>query len=1584
MTEHLTPSLEKMNFSLFQRHFVSYRLSQIPNLILNLSDSKFQLPDRSSLHVVNHFLDHDPAAGIEPDLTNPLIQNETWRKFLKFELSVSGPDTTPYPVADRYTYMPGRYRGMIPHFFNQHKEVHNIISDDMIDKAPNILAIHEYSALLKMQVTGRLHDYRKFDILMRTILNKIANTNYPRYHFIMLPLSDTLYKRSDYLQAFSRIDQSSLRNRTDFSFFLEVHLLGMIYGETTKLSVTPSAYDVQYWDKHDQLPQAEYASTHEEDEPEEEGEDSEPEAKSTLSSKEILAQSQNSTSLFERLDQGLSDRTFLVLTHGGHAIVYNLGDIKTFSSSASLFNKVIRHINSLKLVGSQKFSNTDLDKMDDETFDTVVDQHSDDPTQVEKAPPQTSTPQESETPETPQDKAIVKPQTPSPTTPEPLKITPPPKESDTDKSLPQQTIFTPFMSSVHDGLEQTVKQTPVSQSSQEARMHKLYEKHMHVKIGGKTLAEHLNPPTTSVASNTLDFLEKDLPDPAMAKSTIANYDDDYMKTLHYHDMARTLTSLMKEGMFVTDIKEESVHDQFNRYTSYRVKLVSTDGKQHSLNYKLPYVDDNGFMLVNGVKSKMIKQQVNLPICKVSPTRVNLASNYNKCLVERTTTKANSFSVWIVKYLSGLKKLDLITLGYGDLPVTERVLPYEYSAIAQSFLSITFGDWKFNLDYPHRFSSDDVSVTESLSANEIKKLESLEFKYGTYCGTGPDNTSLFWDMKDRIHRVTSTGKHLDSVVHFVALLDSLFGKEYPLPDMVAEWTELKLLDAVLPVVFVLGYEYGLSNILKLINLEYRFVPQGKRPVMNKDEIKVPFSDGSLIFSRYPLVKSLVAAGLRKFDTSRYSFISMDTPDAYYALLNDKGIRINYLKGVTSFFKFFIDPITMDVLEHMKEPTNVRDLLLRATEMLSTMEHLPAASLAHHRLRGYERLSGNLYNTVTRALAQYQNSKNPRAVLSINPEEVFMRTMADNTVQNVESINPIHEMKNNTQMTFSGSGGRTSQSFVVNDRQYPDDGVGVMSEATPDSGKVAMTVYTSANPRLTNMRGMYVSNTGDDNLDPSQVLSVASNLMPGVTQDDGKRANYVAIQLTHHVPCDNGEISRVRTGYEMVIAHRSSDTFAVTAREDGTVVDIDTKLNLVKVQYKDTPVPTAGAITLPYTTTALTTYYTSKSPVRILVKSTDISKYALGTVFKVDPKKNATVTSQERVADIKSLDKDLITKYKDVIAAVSKGDADAVYVVYLTLTDPVQPGDVDIYSFGDKYSFVSGSYLKQPLVLNVEKGEAFHRGDVLVFNSGFFDPVPGSKQVGWKHGVPATIAIMEKGETLEDGCLISKHLGDELKMSPAHVRTISFPNDTAVKDVLSVGEEVESTDLLCILEEGDLDALTMTDDPDTIAFLGELNRKAPRAKYHGHIADVQVFYAGEFEHLHPSIQDLVRKVEKKNRAIQAALKGSVKDGLYKNTTKVNPGLKYHGVEFDATTVVIEFTINETIGCSAGDKLVVANANKTVISGVMEKQFYTESKLPVDMVFSATSLYNRIVMSPFIWGILTRISEKMENDILDMYFE
>lgn len=455
--------------------------------------------------------------------------------------------------------------------------------------------------------------------------------------------------------------------------------------------------------------------------------------------------------------------------------------------------------------------------------------------------------------------------------------------------------------------------------------------------------------------------------------------------------------------------------------------------------------------------------------------------------------------------------------------------------------------------------------------------------------------------------------------------------------------------------------------------------------------------------------------------------------------------------------------------------------------------------------------------------------------------------------------------------------------------------------------------------------------------------------------------------------------------MTVAQRTSELFAVSAKDDGKVLSIDNKLNLLKVQFKDQKIPTIGHLSVPYPQSVIDTHLVNSTAIQILVKPEDITKYPVGSSFDISKGIVATVSSFERVVDPDSMmGMDLEKTFKDLLDQLRKKSVDSLFLIYLTIRHDTTPGEIDVYRFGDEYSFVSGSYLRQPLTLNIKAGESFHRGDVLVYNSGFFDPDPYSKQVGWKHGVTATVALMEKGETLEDGCLISRKLGDTLKMSPAHTRTISFTNDTAIRNVLNVGDEVESTDLLCVLEEGDLDALTMSDDPESIAFLGTLSQKAaPRARYHGHIVDFQVFYSGDFEHLHPTIQDLVRRVEKKNRSKQLALRGTSKEGQFRDSTKVPIGLKYHGVDFDRTTVVVEFMILEEIACNAGDKLVVANANKSVISGVMEEPYYTKSGMPVDVLFAATSIMARIVTSPFMWGILTRISEKMESTIVEKYF-
>lgn len=64
---------------------------------------------------------------------------------------------------------------------------------------------------------------------------------------------------------------------------------------------------------------------------------------------------------------------------------------------------------------------------------------------------------------------------------------------------------------------------------------------------------------------------------------------------------------------------------------------------------------------------------------------------------------------------------------------------------------------------------------------------------------------------------------------------------------------------------------------------------------------------------------------------------------------------------------------------------------------------------------------------------------------------------------------------------------------------------------------------------------------------------------------KRVNFIGIQHSHGVACKGYTQMPVRTGYEQVIAHRTSDLFAFTAKKAGKVVKLDE--HGMVVQYED---------------------------------------------------------------------------------------------------------------------------------------------------------------------------------------------------------------------------------------------------------------------------------------------------------------------------------------------------------------------------------------------------------------------------------
>lgn len=1595
-------STERFNYGTFRRKYTNWRFSSIPNHFTDLTDERLELPDFSTLHLCNDFLSNGDTKNIFPDLDSVFIRHERFIKYLSFIASPPSKSSQPFKILKTsFIFRESLYNAQLMKYQTTLTGFKRVYNEDSVKGLKTALLIKDYTKFLQAVFSGGLKHYYKFEFLLRTILNSIVGSNDARHHYIHFPLSNVAYNKPKYLLPMQRIDMGTLRGITDFSFYLELHLLGFIYVQKNHIS----SIKPLIWDEQEDI--------------------------NTLSC----------TSLFTRISDDVLDRINLILSVGDKCIIYNLGEIKNIAKTNNLFPLVISHLNKLKgfdVTDEDEPSENEDSILDD---DTVTDK--DDEFDNRKLPSET-VPQEIDDKEL---KDVIDPditnrlnyalKRSSAIDSSPVKVSSVTRTRDANKGMVYKTTpkesellkrnldiredDLPFLT--HDANELTdeindnlvdidtsLKPVIAPKPSQEKkpeikissqypkvgyldemekninvalakvpdvtptdveRVKKLVQIHLSSKINGMEIGDLVTAPTYNTESRDLSYLDDKVEDKTILKSKINDYDQQYVKKMQSADLAKTLSSFTKQGYFIQNIKETPIHTDFDRKTEYNIKLVDIKGKPHSINFTLPEVNENGELYANGIKFRMVKQQVNLPICKVSDYRVNLASNYNKTILERTRSVNNAFESYIDSYILDLFNQKLIDVVFGEeyLP-SQLILPFEYATIRQKYQQISFDKYRFIFYYNHRF--DNV-----VNVDQVKKFEG---KYGVYVGNTTGNEYLFWANDDVITILSQDGSS-SHTTHFISILNMLYGDKCSLPDICREYTELKILDKVFPTILVLGYEYGLKDIFTTLDLKYNFIPKGKR--IKRDsiyDIVIPFSDGHLIFNRYPLSKSLVMSGLCKLPTKTVTFDEMDDQDTYYRLLMQKGISINYLKGIQAFFDFFIDPITEEILQNMGEPTELKQLLIRATELVSTKEFYQSSSLRHHRIRGYERFSDILYNEVARSMAAYNNNVNPAKKFSINPEAVFQKIISDNTIQNLDIINPIHELKYKTQVTFTGTGGRTARSFVANDRKYPEDGVGILSEATPDSSKVALTAYTSANPRITNLRGMYEYN--EDNRDKrstSETFSITGNLMPGLTQDDGKRVSFTNIQLSHHVPCDEGEVCRVRTEYEQVIPHLVSDTFCITAKHNGVITKIDDKKSLLSIDYDDIIIPTKGKIAFPYRID--TTIQEDNKLVYFFTSTKEASKFNVGDIYTVDKNTNFVITTIAHVDENELTLKDDITNYRKVSR---KYNGDKLSYVVGYMTSPVMDGGTEVYSFGDQYTATAGDVLRQSYTVNVREKDHVSRGDVLIYNKGFFIADPYTRQVSWKHGVTANIALIDMPETEEDGCSISKSFSEKMKMDTAHVRDIIIDNHTVISNMVNVGDHVNVADKLCDLLEDSINTLVDEEDDDTINFLSELGTSSPKAKYSGTVESIKLYYCCDPSELNESLANLAKKLYAKEKNISVEYKGAKNESNIKYVYSVPKNLKYKSIEFVEGTVLIEVIISKKIVTAQGDKLCILNSNKTITSNVMEKAPYLDDGTEIDILFSTTSISNRIVWSPYLVGHLNLILQKAERDICDMYFD
>ncbi len=580
-------------------------------------------------------------------------------------------------------------------------------------------------------------------------------------------------------------------------------------------------------------------------------------------------------------------------------------------------------------------------------------------------------------------------------------------------------------------------------------------------------------------------------DDSMAFEVHRKMKQQYIKKVLPKDIMNAIVSVQKQGVIVMDIKSEVHTDALNSYREFSVSLKPIRGKQSTVRFRIPEIDDNGRFIANGVEYSQRTQVGDIPIRKVNPTTVALTSYYSKVFVRRSDLAVNSYDRWLhrnIVRLSMERDIETNDFTVKNLRVDPKdlsayKLPRTYTRLALELDGFDVGDYRFNFNYANR----ELLVKDS----ELKKIE----RNGMVLA-GLYKSQYITIGSDESWYLTKDGNSFDPLES----LEEILGLD--LTKAPVEIATMGVLNKAIPLGFILAYRNGLTKLLESLKIDYVSHPRGTRFKLASDEFTLVFMDEVLVFNRSDYRANLIIGGLRTYrkTLNMLSRWDMDRADAYYRLADGAGITSNYLREIDNLYRSWMDPITQGLLQDMGEPTNYEGLLYRALELLMIDWSPNEVDGAYLRYKGYERMAGIVYSTLARTVNRF-NAQQGRGkqTIELNPYEVWQKITTDPTVSVIEDSNPIQNLREQEVVTFSGEGGRSGQTLVARTRVYHKNDMGIVSESTVDSGNAGAVFYLTPDANFTSVRG--VTKPFDSKNDgAAKIFSTAALVSVGTENDD----------------------------------------------------------------------------------------------------------------------------------------------------------------------------------------------------------------------------------------------------------------------------------------------------------------------------------------------------------------------------------------------------------------------------------------------------------------------------------------------------
>ena len=587
-------------------------------------------------------------------------------------------------------------------------------------------------------------------------------------------------------------------------------------------------------------------------------------------------------------------------------------------------------------------------------------------------------------------------------------------------------------------------------------------------------------------------------EPSMLSSSLTKFDKTYINKILPKDIATMVVGLQHAGIVVQDYQIQRVDDYSDSFEIHTVKLVPVVGKPSTVRFQIPRVNEHGTFKAGGVQYRMRKQRGDVPIRKTASDTVALTSYYSKMFVVRSERAVFNYSDWLVNQIVS-RGIDTEDKSVMEIRMADGFnhlvhLPRTYTTVAKRVVGWRTGEYAFSFDWDKRndFFGEDVvnTIAKTDTRSNMRYVPVARYLDGV----------LVMDNAGVMYRVSLTDAKSGMVS--IGTLEEFLG--LPLDKKPVEIAEVDIFGKTLPVGVILAHQIGLGNLIATLGVDVRRVRTGSTYNLTPEEYMVRFEDEVIIGKRSDTVAMLILAGFNRYhrETRRYSIYAFDKQDIYGNVLEANGIGARHLREFELMFKLWVDPITRGLLVEMHEPTDLFRLFISACEKLTYDHHPAQMDTEYMRDKGYERISGMVYFELVKAMRTYNaRPMNANASVDLNPQAVWMSLLQDQTVMPIEESNPIHALKEQEVVVFGGGGGRTGRSMTEKHRGFHRSNVGLVSEATVDSGDVATITYLTADPNYTSLRGTSRQMT-DDGLKkaPTKVVSTSMLLAPGADRDD----------------------------------------------------------------------------------------------------------------------------------------------------------------------------------------------------------------------------------------------------------------------------------------------------------------------------------------------------------------------------------------------------------------------------------------------------------------------------------------------------